>query len=152
MTEYSSVEAFREEWSLLYIASAILRKESDRALAKWNVTIPQAIVLTRFINDPEPIPTSALARFLLQESPSVTTLVDRMCERGLLERTHDPKDRRKAMIAPTAKGHELRRSIQRAWCEVHAELWGGLSREERGLFRDLLRKFSINNIGRLDYS
>ena len=145
-------EANREEWSLLYIASVILRKESERAMAKWNVTIPQAIALTRFANNPEPITIKALARFLLQESPSVTTLVDRMCERGLLKRSYDPKDRRKVLVAPTAKGHEVRRSTQDAWCEIHAELFGALSLKERESFRELLRKFDTKNIEHINGS
>ena len=136
----------REEWALLYTASAIVRKATERALARWNITLPQAIVLLRVIEAEEPVPLTKLARFLLQESPSVTTLVDRMCERGLVERTSDPNDRRKALIVPTEKGRQMRGTIWAAWREIQDDLWGGFSDDERQTFRELLRKFRNKNI------
>ena len=138
--------AVREELALLYAASAIFRKSSERVLARWNITVPQAIVLIRVIEAKEPIPLTKLARFLLQESPSVTTLVDRMCERGLVERVHDPHDRRKALIVPTRKGRQMREIIWAAWREVQNDLWGDFSDDERETFRELLRRFRNSNI------
>jgi len=138
--------AVREEWGLLYTASAIVRKAGERALAQWDVTLSQAMALVRIVDAKKPVPLTHLARFMLQESPSITTLVDRMCERGLVERTRDPKDRRKALIVPTEKGRQLRNAARAALNEVHNDLWGVFSNGERETFRELLRKFRSKNI------
>ena len=138
--------AMQEEWALLNAAFIIARKAGERALARWGVTLPQAMVLVRVVDASKPVPLTHLARFMLQESPSVTTLVDRMCERGLVERTRDPKDRRKALIVPTEKGRRLRNTARAALSEVHSDLWGAFSDDERDIFRDLLRKFRSQNI------
>jgi DNA-binding MarR family transcriptional regulator len=136
----------RIEWALLNIAFIIARKAGERALAQWDVTLSQAMALVRVVDANEPVPLTHLARFMLQESPSVTTLVDRMCERGLVERMHDPKDRRKALIVPTEKGRQLRNAARAALSEVHNDLWGAFSNGERETFRELLRKFRSTNI------
>jgi len=136
----------QEEWALLNAAFIIARKAGERALSRWDVTLPQAIVLVRVVDARKPVPLTHLARFMLQESPSVTTLVDRMCERGLVERTRDPKDRRKALIVATEKGRQLRNAARAALSDVHNELWGTFSNGERDTFRDLLRKFRSENI------
>jgi DNA-binding MarR family transcriptional regulator len=136
----------RIEWALLNAAFIIARKAGERALAQWDVTLPQAMALVRVVDAKEPVPLTHLARFMLQESPSITTLVDRMCERGLVERMHDPKDRRKALIVPTEKGRQLRKAARAALSEVHNDLWGAFSNGERETFRELLRRFRDKNI------
>lgn len=149
VTTRTDIQTERAEWSLLYTAFVILRKETERALAPWNITISQGMVLIRLEEAGEPLPINALARFLLQESPSITTLVDRMCERGLVERVNDPTDRRKALVALTDKGRQVRNDIRKAWRQVHGDMFGVLANEERVKFRDLLGKFRNLNIKRL---
>ena len=141
--------AVREEWGLLYTASAIVRKATERALAQWNITLPQAIVLLRVIEAQEPVPITRLARFLLQESPSVTTLVDRMCEGGLVERVKDPRDRRKALVRLTDRGRQVHDDIRASAAAVSNELFGVLSDRDRATLKDLLLKFRQRNIQRL---
>jgi DNA-binding MarR family transcriptional regulator len=137
------------EWAALYTAYTIMRKGTERVLAQANVTIPQAIVLYRLDEPPgQPLPVRTLARFLLQESPSVTTLIDRMCERGLVERLPDPRDRRKVLVKITDKGKETRESIRHLWTDVREELFEVFTPEERKEFKTLLLKFR-RNISRL---
>lgn len=47
---------------------------------------------------------SALANILCIEGPSLVRTVDQLVERGLVERTEDPQDRRAKMLFLTAKG------------------------------------------------
>lgn len=139
----------RGEWASLYVAYMIMRKETERTLARANVTIPQAIVLVRLDEaDGRPLSVTALARFLLQESPSMTTLLDRMCERGLVERLQDPRDRRKVLVRMTNKGKETLDSIRDLWRDVREELFTVFTPDEREQFKALLAKFR-QNISRL---
>jgi DNA-binding MarR family transcriptional regulator len=135
----------RGEWAALYTAYMIMRKGTERALAQAKVTLPQAIVLVRLDEaEGRPLPVRSLARFLLQESPSVTTLIDRMCERGLVERLQDPRDRRKVLVKMTDKGKETRESIRDLWREIREELFDVFTEEERVEFKALLFKFRRN--------
>lgn len=141
--------ADRGEWASLYTAYMIMRKETERTLARAKITIPQAIVLVALDEAAgRPLSVTALARFLLQESPSMTTLLDRMCERGLVERLQDPRDRRKVLVRMTDKGRKTRDSIRDMWRDIREELFAVFTPEEREQFKALLAKFR-QNISRL---
>ncbi|MGD0114603.1 MAG: MarR family transcriptional regulator [Dehalococcoidia bacterium] len=148
MTE-SSLPADREEWAGLYAAFAILRKESERALSAWRLTVPQAAVLALLAEASGPLPITRLARLLLQESPSITTLVDRMCASGLVKRTKDPNDRRLVLIQLTAKGRHVHDEVRSHAIAVSDEMFGVLTDEERIALRRLLQKFGRANVKRL---
>jgi len=141
--------ADREEFASLYTAFAILRKESDRALAPWGLTVPQAAVLALLAEARQPLPVSKLARLLLQESPSVTSLVDRMCDSGLVERGKDRRDRRVVLIRLTSKGRQMHDGLRATAAEFNDELFGVLSSEERETLKDLLQKLARRNIQRV---
>jgi DNA-binding MarR family transcriptional regulator len=143
------VPADREEFASLYTAFVILRKESDRALSPWQLTVPQAAVLALLAEAGQPLPVSRLAKLLLQESPSVTSLVDRMCDSGLVERAKDRHDRRVVLVRLTAKGRKMHDGLRAAAAEFNDELFGVLTGEERDTLKDLLQKLARRNIQRV---
>lgn len=141
--------ADREEFASLYTAFAILRKESDRALSAWRLTVPQASVLALLAEAGRPLPVSRLARLLLQESPSVTSLVDRMCDSGLVERTKDSHDRRVVLVKLTGKGRKMHDTLRATAAASSDEMFGVLSTDERAILKDLLQKLARRNIQRV---
>jgi DNA-binding MarR family transcriptional regulator len=143
------VPADREEWASLYMAFSILRKEFDRALSPYQLTVPQASVLALLAEAQQPLPVSRLAKLLLQESPSVTSLVDRMCESGLVERAKDQHDRRVVLVRLTDKGREMHDGIRVSAAEFSDELFGVLPHEERLALKDLLQKLARRNMPRV---
>jgi len=106
----------------------------------------QASVLAFLDEVGHPITISQLARLLILESPSVSTMVDRLSERGLVERTRDPKDRRKTLVRFTQEGKRLLKSIREPGQQLHDEMFGVLTDEERQALRAILRKFRDENI------
>lgn len=87
-----------------------------------------------------PLPVNTLGKKLLLTSGSITTAVDRLAERGLVERKDDPADRRVRLVALTPRG---RRLIEPAFARHAADLEEAasvLSREERATLVALLRK------------
>ena len=138
------------EGRLLYSASAILRRAFDQALAPRGITALQASVLAFLEEVGHPITISQLARLLVLESPSVTTMVDRLSERGLVERTRDPKDRRKTLVRFTQEGKRLLKSIREPGQQLHDEMFGVLTDEERQALRAIVRKFRDENIAWLE--
>ncbi len=134
---------------LIYAVSAIVRKVSDRALAPWGLTVSQAPVLTILREAGKPIMITEVARRLLLETPSVTTMVDRLTERGLVERVKDRKDRRKTLVTLTKKGKQLVESIREPGRQLEDDLFQALEKDERVTLREILQKFHDANIGRI---
>jgi MarR family transcriptional regulator for hemolysin len=141
-TNTSDTAAETEEWRRLYEASALLRKETDRALAPLSITVAQAYLLAVLDVVGRPLPVTALARAMLQESPSVTRLIDRMSNRGLVKRLSDPTDRRRSLVAATERGKRIFEALRRPAKETSEEAFGVLSPRERSTFHRLLLKFS----------
>ncbi len=138
-----------EEPLLLSAAYVIMRKHTERALARWNLTVTQALTLGILDGMKSSIMVSRLARLLIQESPSTSTLVDRMVERGLVDRLPDPKDRRKALIKLTRKGRALLNEVRPQLRTATEELFAPLSKNQRAGLTDALRTFRDANIRRL---
>jgi DNA-binding MarR family transcriptional regulator len=55
---------------------------------------------------------SALAERLEVGKPAASIVVDRLVQLGYAERTEDSQDRRRTLVAPTAKGNELVRRLR----------------------------------------
>ena len=138
----SDTAAETEEWRRLYEAFALLRKETDRALAPLAGTVAQAYLLAVLDVVGRPLPVTELARTMLQESPSVTRLIDRMSYRGLVRRLPDPTDRRRSLVAATEKGKRLFEQLRKPAKETSDEAFGVLSPRERSTFKRLLLKFT----------
>lgn len=76
------------------------------------VSITHLQVVT-VLEDEGQVSMSRLAEILDVSLPSVTGIVDRMAERGLVERVADPTDRRVVLARLTAAGAELGAELER---------------------------------------
>jgi DNA-binding MarR family transcriptional regulator len=63
------------------------------------------------LHDSEPLTVSQLAHEVLSKQPTVTKLVQRMCEQGWLELHADPGDQRRTLVAVTPAGRKLARPL-----------------------------------------
>jgi DNA-binding MarR family transcriptional regulator len=138
------------ESRLVYAASTIILKTLDRALASWGLSVQQAPVLIYLREAGRPLTITELARHLLLETPSVTTMVDRLTERGLVERVKDPEDRRKTFVTLTRKGQRLADTIAKPGHQLQEEMFGALEPGERETLKTILRKFRDANIGLIE--
>ncbi|MFB4279902.1 MarR family winged helix-turn-helix transcriptional regulator [Nonomuraea sp. MTCD27] len=95
----------------------------------------------------QPYGMSALGSMLRLAKSSLTELVDRTAQRGLVRREPDPKDRRAVRVALTKRGGELAETFYTATCQRIAELPAGLDGGESDQLADLLgRVVSDNNV------
>jgi MarR family transcriptional regulator, lower aerobic nicotinate degradation pathway regulator len=76
-----------------------------RIAAEYDVSVPAARLLG-IVRDRQPT-IGELATFLQLDKSSVTGLVDRAADRGLVVRTASPVDRRSVRVAITVAGREL---------------------------------------------
>jgi DNA-binding MarR family transcriptional regulator len=89
-----------------------------------------------------PASLSALAEAIGVDAPYATIIVDSLEERGLVERHPDPDDRRRKLVALTAKGEETTARAMRIEWEPPPG-FAGLSPEELDILEDLVRRISI---------
>ncbi|GGZ22707.1 MarR family transcriptional regulator [Streptomyces inusitatus] len=111
--------------------------EYEQAAAQHSLTGAQAKLLGLLTL--EPTPMRRIARKLKCEPSNVTGIVDRLEQRGLVERRADPNDRRVKIAAATDEGVRticrLRDSLDFA-----REPLAGLTEGERETLRYLLRR------------
>lgn len=100
---------------------------------------PQQLHMLRMLHERETLPMGQIAELLFCDASNVTLLVDRLEQRGLIERRPDPADRRVKQIAVTAAGRKLQRKALDRLYEPPAGIAGLPAADQRAL-RDLLAK------------
>jgi MarR family transcriptional regulator, transcriptional regulator for hemolysin len=101
-----SVDLKRQLIAQLVESSRLLRNFIDNRAKSRGTTRAQWIVLFR-LREQEGLSQVDLADVLELQPISLVRLLDRLVEHGLLERRHDPKDRRANRLFLTAKGRQL---------------------------------------------
>jgi long-chain acyl-CoA synthetase len=93
-------------------AVARLARQLERALGSWDLSLPQFRVLGILAEGTSA--ASSMAARLAVTPPSITTVVDGLVARGLIERGLDPSDRRRLPLVLTTDGRALLRAAEAA--------------------------------------
>src|SRR5579871_3427530 len=101
-----SIDLKRQLIAQLVESSRLLRNHIDHRAKERGTTRAQWIVLFR-LRQNEGLSQVDLADVLELQPISLVRLLDRLVEHGLLERRHDPKDRRANRLFLTASGRQL---------------------------------------------
>jgi MarR family transcriptional regulator, transcriptional regulator for hemolysin len=101
-----SLDLRRQLVAQLVESSRLLRNYIDQRAKARGTTRAQWIVLFR-LRQQEGLSQVDLAEVLELQPISLVRLLDRLVEHGLLERRHDPKDRRANRLFLTASGRQL---------------------------------------------
>lgn len=83
-----------------------------------------------------------LSRALALPAPSLTMLVDRLHERGLVDRVRSETDRRSQRVLLTAQGRQLALQASERSPDMNAELDRALTPGEQMMLAELLRKIA----------
>ena len=94
--------------------------------ARWELSPSQFNVLNLLLDQPDGMTQVELSRQLLMHRSNVTGLVDRLEERGLVERQDSPGDRRAYRVVLTAAGQRLVREILPFYFQAAEDVWGGV--------------------------
>jgi DNA-binding MarR family transcriptional regulator len=128
-----------QAWKALLKFIAAERPPRFPAVAhEFDLSVQQMKLLQALAPDIE-LPMSALAEELHCDASNVTGIVDRLEERGLIERRADPADRRVRRLALTDAGARLRARMLDRLHEPPPQM-SRLSRAEQRALRDLLEK------------
>jgi MarR family transcriptional regulator, transcriptional regulator for hemolysin len=101
-----SLDLKRQLIAQLVESSRLLRNYIDHRAKARGTTRAQWIVLFR-LREQEGLSQVDLADVLELQPISLVRLLDRLVEHGLLERRHDPKDRRANRLFLTPRGRQL---------------------------------------------
>lgn len=90
------------------VAANYIRDRNDRTLARFGITSPQYNVL-RILRGVHPggHPRCEIAARMLDRAPDVTRIIDRLEEKGLVERDRSGHDRRHSITRITREGLRL---------------------------------------------
>ncbi|MGY1803090.1 MarR family winged helix-turn-helix transcriptional regulator [Blastococcus sp. SYSU D00922] len=114
------------------------RRRWREALAPWDLSPHQARAL-KVVSERDGVRLSDLAEALRIAPRSATEVADGLQDRGLVERTPDPGDRRAVILRPTDEGRRVRREIDAARAADSSELFARLSPGDRDALARILR-------------
>jgi DNA-binding MarR family transcriptional regulator len=117
-----------------------LRALEEELFARYDLT-PQQYNAMRLLRSahPNPIRTLDLAGQLVSRAPDITRLLDKLEQRGLIERDRPADNRRVVRIAITPAGIALLDELRTPLRDCHARQLGHLSRRELRDLSALLR-------------
>jgi MarR family transcriptional regulator, transcriptional regulator for hemolysin len=131
---------------MLNDVARMLRTFADHKAAQFGITRAQWVVLAR-LDRSEGRKQSELAEVLDLQPISLTRLLDKLCESGLIERRADPIDRRAKRLFLTPAARPLLEKLAHLGEELMGTALSGVDREsvqhmieKLGLVRENLRQ------------
>ena len=127
-----------EAWALMHALFHASRRRFLAIASEFELSPPQVRALG--VLDPDrPVPMSDLAEALHCDNSNVTGIVDRLEDRGLVERRSAAHDRRVKMLVVTARGAEVRDRLAERLEEAPPPL-ARLGPEDQRALRDIMRR------------
>lgn len=119
------------------------RERMDVRLTEYDVTPAQVHVLHYLYHAGNCAPQGEVTAHLRVKPSTANGILDRMEEKGLVERSVSETDARRRFITLTEKGNALQETCRQVFFETEALLTRGLSdAEQEQLFALLLRVYS----------
>ena len=132
-----------DAWEALLTAHAVLMKRFAAEDIWDEVSMREYDVLYTLSKCPEPLRLSELNRHVLLSQPALSRLVERLAERGLVERHADPADGRGVRLSLTAAGRVRQRAVGRRHARsVARAMSAGLTRAEMEQLETICRKLA----------
>jgi len=125
----------------LYAASRLVTKCYQPVLDSLGITYPQYLVLM-VLWETDSVSLTVLSQKLMLQSNTLTPLLKRMQETGLVERVRSLKDERSIVISLTEKGSALKENAPVLRAQLGDNL--GVSIEELNQLKNLLDKLIFN--------
>jgi MarR family transcriptional regulator for hemolysin len=123
---------------LVHDVARLMRVAYDRRTRELGLTRSQWWVLNNLYFN-EGITQSELADLLDVEKPTLGRLLDRLEDKGWLERRGDPSDRRAKRVYLTGNVQGLMRTLRRLAADLRATALAGLDEGERERLLEALR-------------
>lgn len=126
---------------LFFRVGMLYRRRLHTDLADYNLTGAQFAAMHSIRKHGNCMTVCNLAESIHQVAPTVTGIINRLEERGLVIRRRDPKDRRNQLLSVSPEGQTILDNIQLYRQEQFNEFLKLLAPTEREELIRLLRKF-----------
>jgi DNA-binding MarR family transcriptional regulator len=137
------------QWIGLYQAYNAIFKVTELALLPHRLSLPQIYLLSALKGAGGTLTTGEIGRALVKASQSITGLVDRLEEPGLVERVFDRRDRRKTWVRITKKGEQKLAEAFPVATALAEELFSSLSDQELEALQTAVEKLRSASMDRL---
>lgn len=127
------------------------RRLLARQLEGFDLTTPQYMTLRAIHRLGAGCSMSTLAQAAHQVSATMTGIVDRLAERGLVQRQPNPSDRRSHHVLLTGAGERLLLQIEASQLERLERIFGKLSPEERQAMLRLMQLYLESILSELEH-
>jgi DNA-binding MarR family transcriptional regulator len=135
-----------DAWEALLTAHAVVMKQFAAEDIWADVSMREYDVLYALSKCPEPVRLTELNRHVLLSQPALSRLVDRLAERGLVQRGPDPADGRGVRLSLTGAGRTRQREIGRRHARgVARAMTAGLTRGELAQLETICQKLAWAN-------
>ena len=137
--KFSSVE--QEGLLNLFIASNYLHSKLEVICNNFKITLAQFNVL-RILKGAHPngYPRGEIIRRMVEPSPDVTRLIDRLIKEGLVERFYSDNDRRLSLARITKKGINLLTKINPEVDKFISDYSSSLNKSEKEMLSNICEK------------
>jgi len=108
-----------------------------------NVTVDQWLLL-KHLYENESMKQNELAELLFKDNPTVTRIIDLLCEKGFTIRKQHPTDRRSFHVALTKEGKKKVEQMKPRVQKIRLKAWEGLSEEDFKRFKTVLNTIYQN--------
>ena len=114
----------------------------QQVLEPHGLSLPQWVILSCLWRDGE-LTVGALSELIGTGLPATSRIVDRMAERGLVQRRHDATDKRVTIVGVTPLGQELDH-LAGFYETINSAMFKGFSTQEKKQAFDLLQRMEMN--------
>jgi DNA-binding MarR family transcriptional regulator len=120
-----------------------MRRAMEATLQPHGFTAAQFDVFQQLLHE-DGLEHRVLQERLVIASPTLTSIIDGMVSRGLVERRISPEDARVKQLFLTAKAHALHDELDEAGQRFVATMFHGFSSHEQGLLLTWLERLTAN--------
>jgi MarR family transcriptional regulator, 2-MHQ and catechol-resistance regulon repressor len=136
---------------IVWKAYRALLADAEASIGRTNLCGSDFRVLEALLHK-GPLPVNIIGQMVELTTGSITTAIDRLESKWLVVRKHHPTDRRIRIVELTNKGRQL---IEKAFAQHRVDMEkavSNLSRAERGMLVDLLKRLGHRDGFRLSKS
>jgi DNA-binding MarR family transcriptional regulator len=135
-----------DAWEALLSAHAVLMKEFAAEDIWGEVSLREYDVLYALSKCRGSLRLSELNRYVLLSQPALSRLVDRLADRGLLDRRPDPADGRGVCLSLTDAGRAAQHAVGQRHARSVARAMSGLDSTELGQLETICQKLARQNV------
>lgn len=118
----------------------LIRRRFNRVLESHDLTLAQYNVLRILRGAGQQLPTLAIAERLIEQTPGITRMLDRLEAKKLIQRERCAEDRRQVLCELTTKGKSQVRKLDSLIERTENECLDTLAKKDQSILISLLEK------------